>query len=116
MSKSKKSNNYLEYIPCINPQISYEKDDDGLVIIQKEWNGFYYRIAQKFFHKPKVSNISLDEYGSFIWQNIDGKRTVFDISKILDAHFPKMEKSLSRLIKFLEILNDHNFIILKENK
>ena len=49
-------------------------------------------------------------------QNIDGESNVYQISQKLDAHYPKMEKSLSRLIKFLEILQNHNFITWKENK
>lgn len=115
MSKSnKKNNNYLEFIPIKNPQMEYETDENGIVIIKKDWVGFYNKIAQKFFHKPETSNISLDEYGSFIWLNIDGESNVYQISQKLDAHYPKMEKSLSRLIKFLEILQNHNFITWKE--
>ena len=36
------------------------------------------------------------------------------LSKELDEAFPDMEKSLPRLIKFLEILRDHQFIMWKD--
>ena len=38
---------------------------------------------------------------------------MYDISRKLDEAYPGMEKSLSRLIKFLEILRDHHFIVWK---
>ena len=61
----------------------------------------------------KVS-IDLDDYGSFVWNIIDDKKDIHTLSQELDAHFPKMEKSLSRLIKFLEILKDHHLITYSE--
>jgi hypothetical protein len=113
MSKKNTKKNYLDLIPVKNPAIEYTVADDGIVTVSKEWNGFYHKIAQKFFHRPKVSDIKLDAYGSFIWLCIDGKKNVHELSKELDARFPKMEKSLSRLIKFLEIMLDHHLISWK---
>ena len=81
-----------------------------------EWKGFYHRIAQKFFHRPRVSDIQLDDYGSFVWLAIDDNKDVHQLSKELDARFPNMEKSLSRLIKFLEILRDNHLIRWKGEK
>ena len=111
--KKKQSENYLEYVPQRTPETEFSEDEAGIVTLTKEWTGFYNRIAQRFFHRPRVSHIALDGYGSFIWKLIDGKRTVYDISRKLDEAYPDMEKSLSRLIKFLEILRDHHFIIWK---
>ena len=94
MAKQKIDKNYLDFIPVKNPEIN--------------------KIAQKFFHRPKVSSIDLDDYGSFVWNTIDDKKDIYTLSQELDAHFPKMEKSLSRLIKFLEILKDHHLITYSE--
>ena len=38
---------------------------------------------------------------------------MYDISRKLDEAYPGMEESLPRLIKFLEILRDHHFIVWK---
>lgn len=95
------------------PETEFSEDETGIVTLTKEWTGFYNRIAQRFFHRPRVSHIDLDGYGSFIWKLIDGKRTVYDISRKLDEAYPGMEESLPRLIKFLEILRDHHFIVWK---
>ncbi len=112
-----KNNNYLDLIPVKNPDYDFTTDENGIVTVNKEWTGFYSKIAQRFFKKPRVSQIKLDKEGSFIWLNIDGERNVHEISKILLEHEPNMEKALSRLIKFLEILHDHKFITWKgENK
>lgn len=111
--KKKQSENYLEYVPVRTPETEFTVDETGIVTLTKEWTGFYNRIAQRFFHKPRVSRIALDGYGSFIWKIIDGERDVYAISQKLETAYPGMEKSLPRLIKFLEILRDHHFIVWK---
>lgn len=111
--KKKQSENYLEYVPVRTPETEFTVDETGIVTLTKEWTGFYNRIAQRFFHRPRVSHIALDGYGSFIWKLIDGERDVYAISQKLETAYPGMEKSLPRLIKFLEILRDHHFIVWK---
>ena len=108
--KAKNRQNYLDFVPVKNPDIEYHTDDSGIVTLLIEWKGFYHRIAQKFFHRPRISEIRLDDYGSFVWLSIDGVKDVHQVSLELDARFPGMEKALSRLIKFLEILRDSHLI------
>lgn len=115
MSK-KNSKNYLDFIPVKNPEIESTTDEHNHVTVFIEWKGFYHKVAQKFFRRPRVSDIKLDELGSFVWLSIDGTKDVHQISRELDARFPKMEKSLSRLIKFLEILHDNHLIHWKGEK
>ena len=114
--KDKNKRNYLDFVPIKNPDIEYQTGDNGKVTVFIEWKGFYHRIAQKFFHRPRVSDIQLDDYGSFVWLAIDDNKDVHQLSKELDARFPNMEKSLSRLIKFLEILRDNHLIRWKGEK
>lgn len=114
--KDKNQRNYLDFVPIKNPDIEYQTGDNGKVTVFIEWKGFYHRIAQKFFHRPRASDIQLDDYGSFVWLAIDDNKDVHQLSKELDARFPNMEKSLSRLIKFLEILRDNHLIRWKGEK
>ena len=114
--KDKNQRNYLDFVPIKNPDIEYQTGDNGKVTVFIEWKGFYHRIAQNFFHRPRVSDIQLDDYGSFVWLAIDDNKDVHQLSKELDARFPNMEKSLSRLIKFLEILRDNHLIRWKGEK
>lgn len=115
MSK-KIAENYLDHIPVKNPEIEYEINENGKVTVFIEWKGFYHRIAQKIFRRPRVSDVKMDDLGSFVWLSIDDEKDVHQLSKELDAKYPKMEKSLSRLIKFLEILHDNHLIYWKGEK
>ena len=114
--QKKQAQNYLDHIPQRHPDIEFETGEDGIVTLLVEWKGFYHRIAQRFFHRPRVSDIRLDELGSFVWLAIYGESNVHKLSKKLEVQFPDMEKSLSRLIKFLEILHDNHMIIWKGEK
>lgn len=69
----KNKKNYLDYIPVHAADHPWEVNKQGTVEIQVTNKGFYNWLAQKLFHKPRVSRISLEEFGSFIWQQIDGK-------------------------------------------
>ena len=85
--------------------------DDGLVEIDMENRGFFNSIAQKFFKKPRISHISLDKYGSILWQALDGKATVNDILKAMTEAFPsESDKMLNRLVQFLATLERTGFV------
>ena len=101
--KDKNQRNYLDFVPIKNPDIEYQTGDNGKVTVFIEWKGFYHRIAQKFFHRPRVSDIQLDDYGSFVWLAIDDNKDVHQLSKELDARFPNMEKSLSRPVSYTHL-------------
>ena len=73
--------------------------------------GFYAWIAQKFFHRPRVSHIDLDAMGSFIFQRIDGQRTVGAIAELVKVEYGKKAEPLyERLIKYMQILHNNGFI------
>ena len=114
--KKKDSKNYLDFVPEKNPEIEYEADEDGIITVLIEWKGFYHKIAQTLFRRPRVSDIRLDELGSFVWNAVDGKKDVHQISKELEQQFPKMGKPVPRLIKYLEILHDNHLIYWKGEK
>ena len=82
MKKKKKQENYLDRVPVINDK-KWELTDDGLVEVTVENTGFYNTIAQKFFKRPRYSFIRLDEYGSCVWQQIDGTKNIYEIGQIL---------------------------------
>ena len=119
MSKSKKNKkeNYLDYDFEKNPDFGWTEKEDGTVAVEVEWKGFYNRIAQKVFKKPKKSEIALDKLGSFVWKQIDGERDLYAISELMKQEFGKdIEPVYERLFKFVEIMRDNKFVILKEVK
>ena len=74
--------------------------------------GFYDRIAQKFFHTPRVSHIALDEYGSFLWKEIDGVQSVGALAQRMKARFgDDAEPLYDRLVKYMQILHNNEFIL-----
>ena len=63
--KKRIDENYLERVP-VRGDFKWSADDENKVTIEIENKGFFNRIAQKFFKKPKISYVHLDEMGSFI--------------------------------------------------
>ena len=107
---TRQKQNYLDFVPCVNPSFSWEKDGEGLVTVTVSHTGFFDRIAQ-LLGRPKQSRIALDQYGSFIWELIDGERSVYAISEAVRERFgAEAEPLLPRLIRYFEILREHRFI------
>lgn len=79
-----------------------------------EHTGFYARIAQVVFKKPRVSHIALDRYGSVVWRAMDGEHTVADIIHIMETRFPdEKQRMMDRVVTFLAILQKNGFITMK---
>ena len=93
MSK-KNSKNYMDYVPVKSPGIEYETADNGRVTVFIEWKGFYHKIAQRFFHRPRVSDVKMDELGSFVWLAIDDQKMCISSPLSWEKNFPKW-KNLS---------------------
>ncbi len=103
--------NYMDIVPLHPHNLVFTLNDEGYVVIEIEHKGIYNLLAQKFFKKPRVSFITLDEYGTFVFTQIDGVKTVFDISVALDEHFGEgCHPLIDRLITYLRILKNNNFI------
>ncbi len=111
MKHTNASENYLEKIPAHSDTITWQADERGIVTIAKPNKGVFNRIAQKLFKKPPVSYIHLDEFGSFVWQIVDGKRDILSLGKEVDAHFGEKASPLyERLAKYFRILESYGFI------
>lgn len=107
----KKKKNFMDFIPVCNPEYTWDADRKGIVTVHVLNKGFYNRIAQKVFKRPPVSHIALDKYGSFVWQQMDGKRNVYEISKLVSKRFGKEAEPLTeRLVKYIQILYQNKFI------
>ncbi|SCH76208.1 Coenzyme PQQ synthesis protein D (PqqD) [uncultured Clostridium sp.] len=114
---SKKNKNYLDFIPIINPKISWYVNDKNIVVLEVKRTGFFDKVAQKIFHAPPKSKIKLDKFGSFIWKCINGKKSVFEISKEVKEHFGnEAEPLLDRLITFFNILVNNKFITFNKKR
>ena len=111
--KLKISKNYFDGVPRRQEDRPWRVKEDGIVEIDMENKGFYHFIAQKFFRKPRVSHISLDRYGSVVWQSIDGKNTVLDVIHIMEKEFPgETDRMLDRVVTYLATLQRSGFITM----
>ncbi len=114
MKKNKRKENYLDRIPAVKADLDWDISE-GTVVVHQENRGFYARIAQKFFSSPKISHISLDEFGSFVWQCIDGKSDIYEIGvKVKEEFGEKAEPIYERLTRFMEILKQAGYIRFAE--
>lgn len=112
--KAPTGENYLDYVPCHNPEIKYEIDGEHKVTIFQENKGMFNFIAQKLFKKPRISQIHLDEMGNFIWPLMDGERNLIEIAELVKAEFgEKAEPLYNRLVKYVRTLETYGFIAVK---
>ena len=109
--KNMKTGNYLERFPMRPEHIAWSADEDGIVTLDIENKGFFNRIAQFLFKKPKVSHIHLDKMGSFIWPLMDGEKDIVKIGEIVKEHFGEEAEPLyERLATFFKILDSYSFV------
>lgn len=115
--KVNKSENYLDLIPLRIEKFKWNQDEAGNVTVFVENTGLFNRLAQKLLKKPKVSQVHLEEFGSFIWPLIDGKLSVYDIAQLVQKEFgQKAEPLYERLSVYMQTLENYGFIQLKSVK
>ncbi len=111
---AKKHKNYMDYIPVQNPRITWEVKEGERVELAVPNRGFFNRVAQLFFRRPKVSYIKLDEYGSFVWRQIDGATDIYAISQKMKSQFgEEAEPVVERLVQFMRALQVNRYIYYK---
>lgn len=104
--------NYMDLVFIKNAEIQWRVKDDGFVEVDMVNKGFFNSIAQKFFHRPRVSHIALDKYGTTLWLALDGTATVNDLLNKMNEAFPaETDKMLNRVVQFLTTLETWKFII-----
>ncbi len=107
------SENYLEKIPKRNV-MNFSVDEKNIITLEIENKGFANKIAQKILKKPKISYIHLDKFGSFVWNKIDGEKSIIDIGKDVEKEFGDEANPLyERLAKYFEILKSYDFVSFK---
>lgn len=109
--KLNKDENFLELIPVRNPALEYSVDDNGIVIITVPNIGFFNKLAQTFFKRPKISYIHLDAYSSYVWRGMNGKRDLTELGRYLKRKYgDNAEPLYERLIEFINILKSNKYI------
>ena len=101
---------YLTLLP--KRECDYEvKDGLATITFIKPENKFE-KLLNKIL-KPKPSKIDLDEIGSFVWELIDGVRTVENIIELSRERFAeKIEPAEERVVLFIKQLSQWRLITL----
>lgn len=108
-----RSDNFLDRIYKVADGLVWSVSDDGVVVVDMENTGFTNRVAQRFFKQPKVSHITLEGMGSFIFRQIDGVRSVYDIGAVLKEEYKdEAEPLYERLSVYMKQLETNGFITL----
>lgn len=107
-----KQENYLDYIPKHNSLYEYKTNDKKHIEIHVQNKGLFNRIAQIFFKRPKYSDIELDDFGTFVWNSIDGETSIYEIGKKIKEHFgAEAEPLYERLSRFIQTLHGNGFVV-----
>ena len=113
MAKQKK--NFLDYVPHKNKENTWSKEPGGIIVVHAVHRGFFSLLARKCFARPRVSNIHLDEYGSFVWKQIDGKKTIGQLAEILKSEYGSDAEPLyNRLVHYIKVLYNNKLIVWKK--
>ncbi|SHH38072.1 PqqD family protein [Tepidibacter thalassicus] len=107
-------NNLLDFIPVKNEKYTWVENENGLISIIIKRDGFVDKLMQKAFNTPKKTTVDLDEIGSLVWKNINGKNSIEKIGNILIEHLNDTDFIYERLAKYIQMLNNNDFITFKK--
>lgn len=96
---------FLTIVYQKRPTLDYHLNDQGQVVIVKEQNHWIQRFFRKLYVKiPKQTFVTLDAYGSFVMQQIDGKQTIQEIGERLAEEY---EEAGEQLYERLQLYINH---------
>lgn len=111
MKVKQNKENYLEKKPKRTDGLFWELDEKGICTLLIENRGLFNFLCQKIMKKPKISQIHLDEVGSFLWPKLDGTKDLVALGEEMKEHFgSSAEPVYERLAKFIQILSSYGFV------
>lgn len=118
--KEKRQLNLFDCTPVREPDLTWTEDENGIITLHRVHNGKMDQFVQMITKKPlRQTHIKLEEFGSFIWKNIDGRTTLKGIAdKLQDEFGEKVDPLYPRLAKYVTMMKNNKLIFwhLPENK
>ncbi|MCT4476968.1 PqqD family protein [Peribacillus frigoritolerans] len=115
-SQSKKRN-LLTMVPLLEKRVTMVQESSEATFLVIQRTNFVERITIRFFKQPSVRKIKLDKFGAYAIKQMEFQRNVNQISEAMSEHFgEEAEPALPRLMKFLEILEVHDWIIWNDEE
>lgn len=117
LNKKKKQQNrqptieeFLQFRPR-RLDFEWSKNDDGFVEINvPKFKSNFGKSFCKIIKKDENFVAKMDKIGTVVWENIDGKKTVEDILKILKKKYPKEKEIDQRLFLFIQQMGSLNYL------
>ena len=102
----------LKSKPARNDALTWEKNEDGEVIItverRSDWKA---RVLSKIFWIPENRTMMLDQIGAQVWEMCDGKTTVDGMIRKLSAdHKLNLKEAEVSLLTYLKSLGKKHLI------
>jgi len=111
LGKSEK--NLLDLVPARSPHMTWSRGPEGSLQVRIPRDGRLERLVRRVKRTPAVFTVTLESYGAFVWEHIDGYRTVEEIGrKLRDVHGENAEPLYPRLVQFLSTLKNNRMITL----
>lgn len=111
--KEKDNKNFLEFIPVkSNSHISERLEDDSKITLVIKRDSKIDKFFIKIFKKAhKEVYIHFDDIGTYTWMNIDGNKTIYELSKNFMKDYDVSEnEAINRMVQFIKTLNNNKFI------
>lgn len=113
-SKISKKDNMLDYVPIKSKKIETKYKEDNKIDLIVPRDGWLDTLVRKIAKTPERKVVSLDDLGSGVWKFIDNKRNIGEIAMIIkDEYGEKADPLYKRLLNFIRILNNNEFIELE---
>lgn len=95
--------------------IKYETSSEGLITVLEAQDKTIQKIFRKLgFKIPQYKKTQLDKYSSFVFLQIDGKQSIFDIATKMKEEFGEdAEPVYERLMLFLDYIEKTSKYIYK---
>lgn len=108
---------YLKHIPIIKETLDYNTNDGIVSVTIDNHHPIQHLFRKLGFKISKHSTIELDEYSSFVFLQIDGKRDIYTIGQCLKTEFGSdCEPLYERLVTFIDFLEDNRRWVLFKDK
>lgn len=106
----------LEAIPMVAEGVRTEVGENGATVLVSATPVpmRYARLLGRFLGRERIARVILDENGTFFWQQIDGTRTLRQISDGVRIRINRPEvESRKAVITFTKDLMRRNLVVLK---
>lgn len=102
----KYNEDFLKQVFAHSEKYPFTVDEDGIVTVLEPQEHLIQRVFRKIGAKiPEHRKMELDEYGSFVYLQIDGEKSVEEIGEALKERYEEAGQQLyERLCTYLEAL------------